>query len=91
MLDTLCKKGECPTSKQQLELFEIIKNKYSFVELNYPYSSCVLDIYICINNIKIDIEYDGWYWHQDQQRDNHPSVAHPYDRGSAPSPSRRGL
>lgn len=69
MLDTLCKNGECPTSKQQLELFEIIKNKYSFVELNYPYSSCVLDIYICINNIKIDIEYDGWYWHQNQQRD----------------------
>lgn len=32
---------------------------------NTPYKS-----YIRYHTYGIDIEYDGWYWHQDQQRDN---------------------
>ena len=29
----------------------------------------LLDIFLCVENIKIDIEYDGWFWHQDLQQD----------------------
>ena len=66
---TLCGNGKQRTSSQQLQLYEIIKRKYSNAELNYPFGSCSLDIFICINNINLDIEYDGWYWHQNKQVD----------------------
>jgi hypothetical protein len=66
---TLYKHHNTPTSSQQLKLYEIIKTKYKDAEINYPFGICSLDIFICINNIKIDVEYDGWYFHQDQQKD----------------------
>ena len=56
-------------SSQQRKIYELIKQKYSNAELNYPFSNCLLDVFVCINNINIDIEYDGGYWHQDQQQD----------------------
>lgn len=68
-IETLCNNGTIPTSSQQLKTYNMIKNKYQNAELNYPFSNCSLDIYICINDIKIDVEYDGSYWHQDQQAD----------------------
>lgn len=68
-IGTLANNGDIPTSKQQLEIYEIIKNKYSDVKLNHPFSSCSLDILLVVNNINIDIEYDGWFWHQNQQAD----------------------
>ena len=58
-----------PTSSQQLRLYKIIKSKYPSAELNYPYSTCSLDIFVEIDDVKIDIEYDGSYWHQDKQKD----------------------
>ena len=33
------------------------------------FSQCSLDIFIEVNGVKIDIEYDGSYWHQNQQKD----------------------
>lgn len=66
---TLCENNNIPTSSQQLKLYEIIKTKYEDSEINYPFSTCSLDIFICINNIKIDVEYDGWYFHQNKQKD----------------------
>ena len=39
------------------------------VEKNAHFSSLFLDCLIEINGIKIDIEYDGQYWHQDTQKD----------------------
>lgn len=66
---TLAKNGCVRTSSQQIQLYEIIKRKYFDAELNYPFSSCSLDVYLEINGVKIDCEYDCWYWHQDKQRD----------------------
>ena len=41
-----------------------------FSELNYVLSSLFLDIILIVNDeIKIDIEYDGNYWHKDSQKD----------------------
>lgn len=38
--------------------------------LNYSESYYVLDIVIFVNNVKINIEYDGWYWHRNKQKDD---------------------
>lgn len=66
---TLAENSSVPTSSQQIKLYKIIKNKYPDAELNYPFSTCSLDIFVCVNSIKIDVEYDGGYWHQDKQKD----------------------
>lgn len=69
---TLKNNGAIPTSKQQIEVFNLLKQHFlnNVVELNYPVSSLFLDIlFITKNGIKIDIEYDGWYWHQDETKD----------------------
>lgn len=60
-------------SKQEIELFELLKeiyhNKYTQLEHTYACGNFILDIFMKINNVKIDIEYDGKYWHQDKRRD----------------------
>lgn len=67
-IKTKCENGKVPTSKQQLLLYDIIKQRYCDAELNYPFSRMIFDIYIEANNVRIDIEYDGYIWH-DQMRD----------------------
>lgn len=61
--------GTVKTSSQQLEVFNMLQSKDYNVVLNYPVKSFSLDVALFINDIKIDIEYDGWYWHQDKQKD----------------------
>ena len=66
MQEALASKKELiPCSSQQLKIYEMLLDEYK-VELNYPLSQLNLDIAIFIGDIKIDLEYDGWYWHQDQ-------------------------
>lgn len=67
---TLSKNGNIPTSSQQIGVFNTL-NDYGYdVKLNYPESKFTLDIAFFKDDIKIDIEYDGWYWHQDEEKDN---------------------
>ena len=47
----------------------MIKNEYEDCEINYPVSWFNLDCYVKINDVNIDVEYDGWYYHQDKMRD----------------------
>lgn len=47
----------------------MIKNEYEDCEINYPVSWFNLDCYVKINDVNIDVEYDGWYWHQDIRKD----------------------
>jgi very-short-patch-repair endonuclease len=68
-INTFTKNDKYPTSKQQREIFNKIKLLYDEVSLNHPVHTCVCDVAMFVDNIKIDIEYDGWYWHQDYQRD----------------------
>ena len=68
-MQTLCNNSAIPTSSQQIQLYEMIKGVYSESELNHPFGACSLDIFVCINNIQIDVEYDGGYWHNDVQKD----------------------
>lgn len=69
VMKTMSQNGTAPTSSQQILLYNMIKSKYNNSEINYPFSNCCLDIFICEKDIKIDIEYDGWYWHQDKYKD----------------------
>jgi len=65
--------GTVKTSQQQLTVYNILLENNYDVKLNYAVSRCVLDIaLITINDIKINIEYDGQYWHDknnDRKRD----------------------
>ncbi len=67
--ESLRRNNGIPTSSQQLSIFELLKNNNYDVYLNYPEMAFDLDIALFINGIKIDIEYDGWFWHQDRRRD----------------------
>ena len=53
------------------EIYKMLTNIFvdEDIQINYPYSRCSLDIALFIDNKKIDIEYDGWYWHQDKKKD----------------------
>lgn len=50
-------------SNQQIAIYNIISKYYPNVELNYSEGRYDLDICLVINDIKIDIECDGYYWH----------------------------
>lgn len=67
ILFTLKEKNRIPVSKPQLQLYELLKKYYKNCELNYLEGHCFLDCFVLIDNIKIDIEYDGFYWHKDKK------------------------
>jgi very-short-patch-repair endonuclease len=72
--ETMRKNGTVPTSSQQIKIFNILLNYFKDVYINYVFDWAILDIVIFINNLKIDIEYDGWYWHdknKDYKRDKY--------------------
>lgn len=66
-LDVMIEIGGVPVSNQQICVYEILKNIYNDnVIINYKYKHYILDIALFVNKLKIDIEYDGWYWHKDK-------------------------
>jgi uncharacterized protein CbrC (UPF0167 family) len=61
-------------SFQQNNVYEMLKDKYENIYINFPFSSIFLDVVIFFENIKLDIEYDGQYWHnenKDRRRDEY--------------------
>jgi len=66
---TLSSNGTVSTSSQQINIFNIVKDLGYNPVLNYPELSFNLDVAVFIDNYKIDIEYDGWYWHQNISKD----------------------
>lgn len=67
---TMYENGTCKTSEKQLLLNQMIIDLYGNSELNYPCDKVSLDCMTIVNGIKIDIEYDGWYWHKDKQEED---------------------
>ena len=67
-IQSLLKYGNIYTSTQQVEVYEMIKTLFNEndVFLNYPFDYYGLDIAIMLDKLKIDMEYDGWYWHKDR-------------------------
>lgn len=66
---TRCKNSGNPTSKPQLKLAKLLLEMYGNCEIEVPCGRCSLDCVVVLCNMRIDVEYDGWYWHQDEQRD----------------------
>jgi very-short-patch-repair endonuclease len=56
-------------SQGQIKLYEIIKKQFQDAQLNYPIltKSTVFFADIGIPTFKLDIEYDGHYWHNPQK------------------------
>ena len=68
--ETYFRNGTIKTSTQQFKLYKDLKEIYGECELNYPIGKYSLDCMIKVNDVLIDVEYDGWYWHQDEDKDN---------------------
>ena len=63
--------GTVPTSSQQVAIYELLKKHYGEdrVEINYACGRCSMDIVVFFENISVNVEYDGWYWHQNANKD----------------------
>lgn len=62
-------KGGIKTSKMESMLCELLYDIYGKENCfpSYPLSRINMDCMLSIFDKKIDIEYDGWYWHKDKQ------------------------
>ena len=56
-------------SKPQVKLFELTKKLYPEAILNYPIYKFNRSIDVCIPCLKIALEYDEPYWHQNKLAD----------------------
>jgi len=64
--NTLFLNNSVRTSSQQIKIYEnLLINRYPVI-LNFPLSKLNLDVALILEDIKIDIEYDCWYWHKDK-------------------------
>ena len=69
MWNTMLQNGHSHVSKPQQEIYNILKELYEDCEQEVPCGKCSLDCVVSLDGIKIDVEYDGWFWHQDKYRD----------------------
>ena len=54
-------------SSQQKKIYDMLKDDYGdSLYINYTESPFSLDIALLTKYVKIDIEYDSWYWHNSQ-------------------------
>lgn len=70
-MKTKMQNGNIPTSKQELEMVNKLKNIYGEENCTQQYilDKIAFDCLLKVNNINIDVEYDGIYWHQDKHKD----------------------
>jgi hypothetical protein len=54
-------------SKPQIELFRLISNVFPYPIMNYPCGKYSIDI--AVPNLNLAFEYDGAYWHQNENYD----------------------
>jgi very-short-patch-repair endonuclease len=67
---TLYNNHNYKSSKQEIEIYNLLVELYGEKNCikDYFFSRVIMDILLNINDCKIDIEYDGWYWHKDNQQ-----------------------
>lgn len=68
-LAAYCNKFIKNPSKPQVKLFELIRSWLPQAILNYPLKEVNRSLDVAIPDFKIWFEYDGSYWHQDQEKD----------------------
>lgn len=72
MRQTLCANGNTPTSKAERAICEMLKEIYGLENCypSYPEGGLSLDCMVLVDGQRIDVEYDGNYWHKGkEQRD----------------------
>lgn len=84
MRQSLYKNGTTPTSKMELIICQMLNEIYGSenCQPSYPLGNITMDCLLTVNDSKIDVEYDGWYWHKDKQeydkRRNYYLLRHGY-------------
>ena len=65
---TLVYNGTIPSSKPERKLVDILQNLYGVDRCipSFVYQQLVFDCLLVLDHVKIDIEYDGWYWHKNK-------------------------
>ena len=54
-------------SKPQVSIFNMAKESFPSAKIDFPFLNFCLDI--VIPEYKVVIEYDGWFWHQNEEKD----------------------
>ncbi|MGL4449772.1 MAG: DUF7487 domain-containing protein [Sarcina sp.] len=69
ILQSFVKNGNCPTSSMQIKVSETLKEIYGKenVEDNVAFGRCLLDMVLLKDGFKINVEYDGWFWHKNRE------------------------
>lgn len=67
---TLYENGNVPSSKAEKEMCSILKELFGENNCfpNYPEGNLSLDCLVVVDNILIDFEYDGLYWHKNRKQ-----------------------
>lgn len=68
MRQSLYKNGNVPCSNAEKIICSMLKEIYGEDNCapSYPLDRINMDCLVNIGNYKIDVEYDGWYWHKDR-------------------------
>lgn len=63
------KNGTVSSSKPEQEMCKMLASLFGEENCfpSYPVDRTNLDCLLVVQGIKIDVEYDGWYWHKDKQ------------------------
>lgn len=65
-----CKNGNVPSSKPEKAVCDLLQDMYGVSNCyhNYPVGNLSLDCLLIVDNQRIDIEYDGFYWHKNREK-----------------------
>lgn len=68
MRQSLYKNGDVPSSNAEKIVCAMLKEIYGDDKCipSYPLDKINMDCLVNIDGYKIDVEYDGWYWHKDR-------------------------
>lgn len=61
--------GTVKTSKAEREMCRLLKEIYGENNCfpSFPFENTNFDCLVTLGDIKIDVEYDGWFWHKNKQ------------------------
>lgn len=67
---TMYESGKIPCSNMEITIYEQLKHIYGEESCFHSYlvGALIFDILLVVGDSKIDVEYDGWYWHKNKQR-----------------------
>lgn len=69
MRESFYRKGRCNSSIEEEKLIESLIRIYGkdCCFPCFPLDTINMDCLLCVDGCRIDVEYDGWYWHKDKK------------------------